>query len=126
MEHVAHECGLPPMTVRELNFYKQGDTTHFGQKLDQCLVKECWDQVIEQADVAELARGVREFNAANRYKKRGWAVIPTKYGMSFTAIFLNQAGALVHIYTDGQVLVTHGGCEMGQGARRARARCAVC
>ena len=56
-----------------------------------------------------------DFNKANRWRKRGLAVIPTKFGISFTTKFLNQGAALVHIYTDGTVLVTHGGVEMGQG-----------
>lgn len=55
------------------------------------------------------------FNRENRYKKKGLAIVPTKFGISFTALFLNQAGALVHVYTDGSVLISHGGVEMGQG-----------
>lgn len=54
-------------------------------------------------------------NRENRYKKKGLAIVPTKFGISFTALFLNQAGALVHVYTDGSVLISHGGVEMGQG-----------
>lgn len=54
-------------------------------------------------------------NRENRYKKKGLAIVPTKFGISFSIIFLNQAGALVHIYTDGSVLISHGGVEMGQG-----------
>ena len=58
---------------------------------------------------------VAEYNARHKYRKRGIAVLPTKFGLSFTARWLNQAGALVHVYTDGSVLITHGGTEMGQG-----------
>lgn len=62
----------------------------------------------------ERKRVVEEFNQMNRWRKRGIAVIPTKFGINFTAKFMNQGGALVHLYTDGSVLVTHGGIEMGQ------------
>lgn len=55
------------------------------------------------------------FYRENRFKKKGLAIVPTKFGIAFTALFLNQAGALVHIYTDGSVLISHGGVEMGQG-----------
>jgi len=71
--------------------------------------------VISQAHFAERQAAVDDFNKANRWRKRGLAVIPTKFGISFTTKFLNQGAALVHIYTDGTVLVTHGGVEMGQG-----------
>lgn len=54
-------------------------------------------------------------NRENRYKKKGLAIVPTKFGISFSIVFLNQAGALVHVYTDGSVLISHGGVEMGQG-----------
>ena len=63
----------------------------------------------------ERRKEIENFNRVNRYKKRGMALIPTKFGIAFTALFLNQAGALVHIYKDGSVLLTHGGTEMGQG-----------
>ena len=75
----------------------------------------CWDGVIDQAGFAERQKAADDFNKANRWRKRGIAVIPTKFGISFTTKFLNQGAALVHIYTDGTVLVTHGGVEMGQG-----------
>ena len=79
------------------------------------MFQACWDGVVEQASFAERQEACDEFNKANRWRKRGLAVIPTKFGISFTTKFLNQAGALVHVYTDGTVLVTHGGVEMGQG-----------
>ena len=78
-------------------------------------LQACWDGVINQAGFAERQKAADEFNKANRWRKRGLAVIPTKFGISFTTKFLNQGAALVHIYTDGTVLVTHGGVEMGQG-----------
>ena len=75
-----------------------------------------YDQVKEEAQYEERKRAVNTFNEEHKWKKRGIALVPTKFGISFTALFLNQAGALVHIYHDGSVLVAHGGTEMGQGA----------
>ena len=76
-----------------------------------------YNQVKEEAHYEERKRAVSTFNKKHKWKKRGIALIPTKFGISFTALFLNQAGALVHIYHDGSVLVAHGGTEMGQGAK---------
>jgi xanthine dehydrogenase/oxidase len=74
-----------------------------------------WKEVLEEADYENRRKAVEEFNKKSKWKKRGISIIPTKFGISFTALFLNQAGALVHIYHDGSVLVAHGGTEMGQG-----------
>lgn len=115
VDRVAKELGLPPDAVRERNFYGEGDATHFGQPLVLCRVRACWDEVVASAGVAERREAAKAFNALNRYRKRGIAVTPVKFGISFTTTFLNQGGALVHIYTDGSVLVTIGGVEMGQG-----------
>ena len=112
---VAHVCNLPPNAVREKNFYKEGDSTHFNQKLDDCQLQNVWAQIHERADYEKKAAAVAQFNAENRFTKRGLAMVPTKFGISFTALFMNQAGALIQIYTDGSVLLTHGGTEMGQG-----------
>lgn len=115
MDRVAKELGLPADDVRAKNFYKEGDKTHFGQPLLLCRVGACWEEVQRTAAVVERRRAAAEFNAGNRYKKRGIATTPVKFGISFTTTFLNQGGALVHVYTDGSVLVTIGGVEMGQG-----------
>ena len=74
-----------------------------------------YKQVQEESLYTERREAITKFNATSKWKKRGLALIPTKFGISFTALFLNQAGALVHIYHDGSVLVAHGGTEMGQG-----------
>ncbi|KAK9866817.1 hypothetical protein WJX84_005780, partial [Apatococcus fuscideae] len=115
MDHVAGVLKRPTEQIRELNMFHENEETHFGQVLDACQVRSCWDSVITQAQVAERQKAIQEFNKENRWRKRGLAVLPTMFGISFTTKFLNQAGALVHIYTDGSVLVTHGGVEMGQG-----------
>ncbi|KAF5279183.1 hypothetical protein FQR65_LT03430 [Abscondita terminalis] len=101
--------------VAKLNFYEEGDPTHYNQKLDYCNIKRCWDECLESANFHKRRSEVEMYNREHRWKKRGISVVPTKFGISFTALFLNQAGALVHIYTDGSVLITHAGTEMGQG-----------
>ncbi|KAM0330938.1 hypothetical protein ACHAQA_003895 [Verticillium albo-atrum] len=115
MEEVADRLGIPAERFREINFYKPLETTHFNQPLTDWHVPLMYDQVQKESHY-ELRRAmITEFNENNKWRKRGLAIIPTKFGISFTALFLNQAGALVHIYHDGSVLVAHGGTEMGQG-----------
>ncbi len=104
-----------PFSVRRSNLYSEGDETHFNQALENWNVPRCMDEIYESADVEERLQRVEAFNSAHRFRKRGLEVVPTKFGISFTAKFMNQGGALVHVYTDGTVLVTHGGTEMGQG-----------
>ncbi|XP_071996090.1 xanthine dehydrogenase/oxidase isoform X3 [Engystomops pustulosus] len=115
MTDVAEVCRLPPEHVRKLNMYQEGDLTHFGQKLESFNVHRCWDECLKNSCYHERRIAIATFNKQHRWKKRGIAIIPTKFGISFTLSFLNQAGALVHVYTDGSVLLTHGGTEMGQG-----------
>lgn len=74
-----------------------------------------YQQVLDEADYTARREAVDKYNSQHKWKKRGLAIVPTKFGISFTALFLNQAGALVHLYHDGSVLVAHGGTEMGQG-----------
>ncbi|PHH59289.1 hypothetical protein CDD81_3413 [Ophiocordyceps australis] len=115
MEEVADRLGMPVETLRQINFYKPGATTHFNQALEDWHVPLMWTQLAGEARYDERRRAIDEFNAEHKWRKRGLALIPTKFGISFTALFLNQAGALVHIYHDGSILVAHGGTEMGQG-----------
>ncbi|CAK6983920.1 xanthine dehydrogenase/oxidase [Scomber scombrus] len=115
MMDVAQSLGRPAEEVRRLNLYMQGDSTPFNQILDQFTVDRCWDECLARSDYEKRRAAIELYNRQNRWTKRGLAIIPTKFGISFTAVFLNQAGALVHIYTDGSVLLTHGGTEMGQG-----------
>uniref|UniRef100_A0A6J0V358 Xanthine dehydrogenase/oxidase n=1 Tax=Pogona vitticeps TaxID=103695 RepID=A0A6J0V358_9SAUR len=115
MSDVASTCGLPAEEVRKLNLYNEGDRTHFNQKLEGVTLRRCWDECLKTSDYHSRRKLIDEFNRQNRWKKRGMDIIPTKFGISFTIPFLNQAGALVHVYTDGSVLLTHGGTEMGQG-----------
>ncbi|KAL8788107.1 MAG: hypothetical protein Q9213_001865 [Squamulea squamosa] len=115
MEEVADHLGMPVEKLREINFYKPDESTHFNQALKDWYVPLMYKQVLNESDYEERRKATDDYNALSKWKKRGLAIIPTKFGISFTAIFLNQAGALVHIYHDGSVLVSHGGTEMGQG-----------
>lgn len=115
MDDIACELGMDPFEIREKNLYKSGDTTYFSQKLDHCTIKRCWDECKEQSNYFAEKAGIERFNEKNKWKKRGISMIPCKFGIAFTGAHMNQGGALVQIYTDGSVLLTHGGTEMGQG-----------
>ena len=115
MSEVADHLGMPVEKLREINMYKPHDITHFNQELKDWHVPLMYGQVLSETNYYNRRKAIDDFNSKHKWNKRGLAIIPTKFGISFTAIFLNQAGALVHIYHDGSVLVAHGGCEMGQG-----------
>lgn len=115
IHHISEELNIPVVSVREINMYKEGDFTHFNQCLDNYLVPRLWSYIIKNGDYHTRRTEVDNFNQNNRWKKRGLSVLPTKYGIAFTASFLNQASALVLVYRDGSVLLSHGGAEMGQG-----------
>uniref|UniRef100_A0A3P8YGP2 Aldehyde oxidase 6 n=1 Tax=Esox lucius TaxID=8010 RepID=A0A3P8YGP2_ESOLU len=101
--------------IREINMYKEVSLTHYKFQFDPKNLLRCWDECKEKSDYDSRRQAAGEFNQKNRWKKRGLAVIPIKYGIAFSEGFLNQAASLVHIYKDGSVLVSHGGTEMGQG-----------
>ena len=115
MEEVADRLGIPVEKFREINMYDVGGVTHFNQTLTDWHVPLMYKQVLEESNYATRREAITKFNKESKWRKRGLSIIPTKFGISFTALFLNQAGALVHIYHDGSVLVAHGGVEMGQG-----------
>uniref|UniRef100_A0A671R9Z6 Xanthine dehydrogenase/oxidase-like n=1 Tax=Sinocyclocheilus anshuiensis TaxID=1608454 RepID=A0A671R9Z6_9TELE len=115
MSDVALSCGLPAEEVRRMNMYKEGDFTPFNQRLDQFTIDRCWEECMQLSDFNKCKEALEQYNRQHRWTKRGLSIIPTKFGISFTAVFLNQAGALVHVYSDGSVLLTHGGTEMRQG-----------
>ncbi|KOC64646.1 Xanthine dehydrogenase [Habropoda laboriosa] len=115
IRHIAEYLNIDAIKVSELNLYKEGDTTHYNQKLLNCTVRRCWEECVLSSNYNDRLVQIQKYNRANRYKKRGLAIVPTKFGISFTTLFLNQTGALIHVYTDGSVLISHGGVEMGQG-----------
>jgi xanthine dehydrogenase/oxidase len=129
MEHVAHQLGktlgrqVLPEEVRRKNLYRTGDLklydySHHGQKLMFCNIREIWDDLYRACDFESREREVQRFNRENRWRKRGIAMIPQKYGIAFTEPrgSLNASSALVNVnMTDASVFVQHGGVEMGQG-----------
>jgi xanthine dehydrogenase large subunit len=117
MEEIAFALGKDPLDVRKANFYggPGRDVTPYHQTVEDCVVGEVVEQLETKSDYWGRRQAVREFNAANRHIRRGLALTPVKFGISFTATQFNQAGALVHVYTDGTIHLNHGGTEMGQG-----------
>ncbi|KAL7799885.1 xanthine dehydrogenase [Trichoderma ceciliae] len=115
MEEAADRLGIPSARLREINFYKPLELTPYNQPVTDWHVPLMYKQVQGECSYEERQVAVSRFNESHKWRKRGIALIPTKFGISFTALFLNQAGALVHIYHDGSILVAHGGTEMGQG-----------
>jgi xanthine dehydrogenase large subunit len=116
LDRIARSLSLPPEVVRRRNFYREGDTTHYGMEVkDAGRIERIWHELMESSDFAARRAEIDAYNAANPHRKRGIAVTPVKFGISFTATWYNQAGALVLIYRDGTVQLNHGGTEMGQG-----------
>ncbi|WP_181796436.1 xanthine dehydrogenase molybdopterin binding subunit [Streptomyces sp. WELS2] len=114
----APRLGLDPMELRERNFYRpgQGQTTPYGQPVTQAeRIATVWQQVKDDAGIADRRREIAAFNAAHPHTKRALALTGIKFGISFNLTAFNQGGALVLIYKDGSVLINHGGTEMGQG-----------
>src|SRR5450631_2382853 len=117
LESIARELGLDPLVVRYRNFYgiATRNVTHYGQSVEDNVILPIVERLAETSQYAERRRYVAQWNAANPLIKRGLALTPVKFGISFTATMFNQAGALVNVYSDGTVLLNHGGTEMGQG-----------
>jgi xanthine dehydrogenase molybdopterin binding subunit/xanthine dehydrogenase small subunit len=118
VDRIARRLGLSPEVVRGRNLYRgsgETNTTHFLQEIGDNRLQTVWKQVQEQARFAERRMAVDAWNMAHPRIKRGLAVTPLKFGISFTLTHYNQAGALVLLYTDGTAQVNHGGTEMGQG-----------
>ena len=133
IEEIAHKLGKDPLEVRRVNLYRDpalsGDagsmTTQYGQVIEDWVGDQVIDQVALEAGYAARREAVAQFNAKSKYRKRGVALVPLKFGISFTATMLNQGGALLNIYQDGSVSVNHGGTEMGQGLNTKMAQVAA-
>lgn len=117
MDRIARHLALDPLAVRKANYYGKTDrnVTHYYQTVEHNMLEEMTADLEASADYAERRESIRRFNANSPILKKGLALTPVKFGISFTATFLNQAGALIHIYTDGSIHLNHGGTEMGQG-----------
>jgi xanthine dehydrogenase large subunit len=123
MDEIAMTLGKDPLQVRKLNLYKDPAisgtpdtmTTQYNQLIEDWVGDQVIDQVEQESKYAERRAEVQAFNARSKTRKRGMALVPLKFGISFTATHLNQGGALLVIYMDGSVSCNHGGTEMGQG-----------
>ncbi len=117
LDDVARAVGTDPLLVRQRNLYSpdRGMVTPYHQQVSGVELAQLIDELSETSAYWQRREAITEFNHSQQRYVRGLALTPVKFGISFTAQFLNQAGALVHIYTDGSVQVNHGGTEMGQG-----------
>ena len=118
LDRIARRLGLPPEAVRERNLYRgkgETNTTHYGQEIEDNRIQTIWHELKQSAALEQRRAEIAAWNTAHPHTKRGIAITPVKFGISFTVAHLNQAGALVLIYQDGTVQVNHGGTEMGQG-----------
>ena len=117
IDAIARTLRLPVETVRRRNFYGVGsrDMTPYAMKVEDNIIEQVTEELERQAELKTWRAEVEAFNASNRILKKGLATMPVKFGISFNRPALNQAGALVHVYTDGSVSLNHGGTEMGQG-----------
>ncbi|MFN0193421.1 MAG: xanthine dehydrogenase molybdopterin binding subunit [Aestuariivirga sp.] len=116
MSAIAVKTGLDPLDVRKRNLYSKGrDVTPYGMKVEDNIAREVIETLEKSSEYRSRREAIQAFNTSHRYLKKGLALTPVKFGISFTLTHLNQAGALVHVYTDGSVHLNHGGTEMGQG-----------
>ena len=116
LDDIARAVGLDPLAVRMANLYSPNrDVTPYGQRVIHHQIARIMKQLADDSEYEARRREILEFNASGTHLKKGLALTPVKFGISFTATHLNQAGALLHIYTDGSIHLNHGGTEMGQG-----------
>ena len=122
IDHISHHLGLDALCVRRVNFYDHKDAvngtrriTHYQMPVDDCVIQDIVDELVGSSDYLKRREEIRAWNATSSTLKRGIALAPVKFGISFTKSFLNQAGALIHVYNDGSIGLNHGGTEMGQG-----------
>ena len=117
IDNISRYLNKDPCEIRKINFYKKNkkNITHYGMKIEDNVINEIFNKLIKKSNYKKRCLEIKKYNSKNKYKKKGIAITPVKFGISFTTIHLNQAGALVHIYTDGSVHLNHGGIEMGQG-----------
>jgi len=117
LDNISRFLKKDPAEVRKINFYgnKDRNVTHYGMKITDNVINELFENLKIKSNYKKRSQKIKQFNQINKFKKKGIAITPVKFGISFTTIHLNQAGALVHIYTDGSIHMNHGGIEMGQG-----------
>ena len=120
MDHIAHSLGKEPLAVRRRNFYLPASAgrhqrSHYGMKVEDCVIEDIVEELASGSRYLQRKESIADWNATSPVLKRGIALTPVKFGISFTLTQFNQAGALVHVYQDGSIHLNHGGTEMGQG-----------
>ncbi len=117
IEDIARQLGKDPLEIRRRNFYGKDErnVTQYLQPVEDNVIDEIFDQLVASSDYEKRRQEIQAFNSKSPVLKRGIAITPVKFGISFTNTLLNQAGALVHVYKDGTIQLNHGGTEMGQG-----------
>ncbi len=116
IEEIAYNLGRDPLEIRRANFYRDGgDITPYHQRVEDNILNRLVDELEATSDYQARRKSVLEYNAKGGIIRKGIALTPVKFGISFTATWYNQAGALVHVYNDGSIHLNHGGTEMGQG-----------
>ena len=117
IENISQKLNLEASEIRKINFYKDKikNTTHYGMRITDNVIEDIFNKLIKKSNYKKRKAEINNFNKKNKVLKKGIAITPVKFGISFTTTHLNQGGALVHIYTDGSIHLNHGGIEMGQG-----------
>ncbi|GLK65899.1 xanthine dehydrogenase molybdopterin binding subunit [Paracoccus kondratievae] len=115
IEDIAYTLGRDPLEIRKLNLYQNGQLTPYHQEVEDQILPRIFDELEASSDYHARRQAVLDWNAKGGVIRKGIALTPVKFGISFTATWYNQAGALIHIYSDGSVHLNHGGTEMGQG-----------
>ncbi len=115
IHHAAREIGVEAHVIQERNLLEEGSELPYGQKTENCEARKCWVQAKRNYQLEELKEQVQQYNSTNKYSKKGLALMPVCFGISFTNTMMNNARALVHVYSDGSVGVSTGAIEMGQG-----------
>lgn len=117
VDQIARHLSVAPDEVRRVNYYGEAPTnlTPYRMEVEDNIIEQVMDELATDVELKEWRAEIDTFNRANKILKKGLATMPVKFGISFNRPALNQAGALVHVYTDGSVLLNHGGTEMGQG-----------
>lgn len=117
LDTIARKLGKDAAEIRFRNFYKQNrnNSTPYGQLIKNNRLYTIWEKIMDSSEYTKRRKEINQFNSENEFYKKGLALTPIKFGISFTTSFLNQAGALILVYKDGSILVNHGGTEMGQG-----------
>ncbi len=115
IHRAADEIGVSAMQVQQVNLLQEGDNFPYGQQTENCHARACWQRLTEKYNLKKMQIEIDQFNAKNSLKKKGLALMPVCFGISFTKAHMNQGRALVHVYTDGSVGIATGAVEMGQG-----------